>query len=472
MRITPQQLQIQLKDIKLPAKTPGLNLGSILRGTVLNVQSEAIVIQLNDGSNLRAVVENPERFLEGQTLDFKVIESEKEALPKLEIQSKSSDVPAKEMLKNVQMKVTTENIKAIDVLKSLGLNITKDNIETLEKNFKFVSKIAASIQEHGAEVSTQESNEMPLKELATKVINDLSQNLNYETPKNMKEADLKEVVIKLLDLAPKEQVTQEPMPKESVKLESLVKSLLGVVESSNQLDLPDTMDKLGGLMKFEKAFTMNNLSVFDKLMSESENITANAKELIELLDDKVSPKLLSLLKGFDIKNFGNEKAISDYVNEMMTELKEVADKTVSSRVKGSSQELMDKLTFLEKDQEALTWMQLPVQVNDTTKNLDIYMKHDKKEGNQMTKDNAKILIALNTDYLDTVQALIHVKFKKLNIDFRVMHDSVKVLIETHKNLLQSYLSEFDVDIKVENKNKLSLSEFVKEDTQHFINVKV
>lgn len=467
MRITPQQIKMQLQEMMQADKGQiQVKVGQAIMGKVLAIQTEAIMIQLDDGSNLRALVEQPERFVEGEMVKFQVKENEAGALPKLEIMSEKTQAGVKQMLSQVDIQPTEENIKAYEVLKSLDLSISKSNIETLTNNLKFIASFNKSMDPVLLpEVKTSEFIPETVK---PEIIAKLAEKLSFESPEAFKEAPLKEVVIKMLDLPqPEKQAVVEKLPKE------IVKEVFGLIrEASSEINTEDTLNKLGQLLKLNKPLTFKNIGILDKLTFESGKISEQIKELTTVLPEKSAPKLLALLKGFDIKSFETKDGVKMYFDELMTELKATHDTSASSRVKQSVEQLMESIQFLERDQEDISWLQMPIQMNQQLKNVDVYLKHDKKTGKKMTKDNAKILVALNTDYLDLVQAVIQVNNKKLNIQFNVQHESVKKLIEAHKSTLADFFDVYDTTIKVENKSKMSLSEFVEEDNAHYINVKV
>lgn len=467
MRITSQQIQMQLQEMKQSGKGQiQVKVGQAIMGKVLAVQTEAIMIQLDDGSNLRALVEQPERFVEGELVKFQVTENEAGALPKLEIMPEKAQTEIKQVLSQVDIQPTEENIKAYEVLKSLDLSISKSNIETLTNNLKFISSFNKSIDPVlFTEVKT--SDVMP-ETVKPEMIAKVAETLNFESPEAFKEAPLKEVVIKMLDLPqPEKQEVIEKLPKE------IVKEVFGLIrEATSEINTEETLGKLGQLMKLNKPMTFKNISILDKLTFEGGKISEQVKELSVMLSEKEAPKLLSLLKGFDIKSFETKDGVKQYFDELMTELKSTHDTSTSSRVKQSVEQLMESIQFLERDQDDISWLQMPIQMNQQLKNVDVYFKHDKKNGKKMTKDNAKILIALNTHYLDVVQAVIQVNQKKLTIQFNVQHDSVKKLIESYEKTLVDFFDMYETTIKVENRSKMSLSEFVEEDNTHYINVKV
>lgn len=505
MRISSQQIQMQLQDTKVSPKVMAeLKSGSTFEGKILSIQTRAILIQLNDGSSLRAVVDQPGRFVEGQQLTFQVLENESGELPKLSLvegKGGMSDAQIKQVFMAIDLKATTENIKAFDVLKSLDMNVSKDAIQNLTKNFQFLSKINQKLeillelptqsgegQKHNT-TTTENPRLLPQNALPQNVLpqNTLPQNtlsheiqslekmaemLKFDSVEHMKSADFKEVVLKVLDLESHSKTAQKMLPN----TKEVVKALFGLVRNEeNHLDVNKTMEKLGQLLKLNKTLTFKNFSVLDKLFTDNGKISEQVKNLISNVGlDKVSPKLLSLLKGFDPKAFESDKSVSNFFKELHTELTDLNHNSVSSRVKSGSQTLLDSINLLDKNQEDVSWLQIPIQMNKHTENIDIFLKNDKKEGNKLTKDNAKILIALNTHNLDLVQAYIQVKHAALDISFKLANDSVKQLIEQNIGKLEKFFAEtFDsIQITTESKARITFSEFLEEDTTHYINLKV
>ncbi|MBI9011905.1 MAG: hypothetical protein JEZ08_06700 [Clostridiales bacterium] len=495
MRITSQQIQMQLQDVKVSPKVLAqLKAGTAFEGKIISIQTQAILIQMDDGSSLRAVVDQPERFVEGQSLAFQVLESEGSELPKLEIlpqQKGLTEAQVKETLTNIDLKSTVDNVKAFEILKSLDLNISKNAIQTLTKNFQFLSKINESfdkivqtpvetenVSKIDANLVTQQSqssvDQLPqtLINEPTEALEKMSRLLKFESVEALKTADFKEVVLKVLEF---NEVTQDVKTTET-QPKDVIRAVMGLLrDDGNQLDMDKTMEKLGQLLKLEKPLNFKGMTLLDKLSFGDGKLSDQIKALVEQLDvEKMNPKLLSLLKGFDLKQLTTEKSVASYFDELMSSLRSLSDESPSNRIKSQSQMLMDSITFLKKDQEEVSWLQIPMRFNQQTENVDIFFKNDKKEGRQLTKDNAKILIALNTHHLDLVQAYIQVKNKTLDISFKVVDDNVKSLLEQNKSKLTSFFQEnYDqVSISIDSKGAISFSEFLEEDTSHFINVKV
>jgi len=475
MRITPQQLQIQLKDIQSSSKGQvNLKAGTNVLGKVLAVQSEAILIQLQDGSSSRAIVDQPDRFNEGTVLDFKVLESGENELPKLSIMT-GEDVSKqiKTVLSQVDISPSQESVKAYEVLKALDLNITKDSINTLTDNFKFLSTFNKSVEQLINEPIKME--QLVLPEVKDDILIKVAKELGFESIKEFKEANFKEVVIKSLEL-PSSVASDNSQSDKRVSNE-VIKTLFSLMrDDQGQVEIDKTMEKLGQLMKLEKPMTFKQMTTLDKLTFDESKISEQIKEVLEdvvkLPLENKPEKLLALLKGFNMEKLSDKAFVKEYFNEIASSLDKLIEELPKSRLRSSSEQLLESVQFLDSDQENLAWIQMPIQMNQTLHSVDVYFKQDKKSGQKMTKDNAKILIALNTDYLDLVQAVVEVKGQVLDIGFKVRHDSVKELIESQMAALGDYFDMYQVNLHVENREKISLTEFVEVENSHFINMKV
>lgn len=496
MRITPQQLQLKLSDLKINKAPAQVKLGDAFTAKIIAVQTQAILISLGDGSSLRALVQSPERFVEGQVLEFIVTEEPSEGLVKVAInnevvESKVLLDTIKNTLESVDLKNTDENIKAYQMLKSFSLPVTKENIQLLTQNFKYLNRVS-----EGVETKLMDNSGDFEK---------VSNQLNYNSPKEMLEAPIKEVVIRLLNAESQgviqndsqeiikteakvtENVTVNTVPDEefvSKQLEGsqkqvdgerqpLLKEALGLLKDfSGQLNIEDTMEKLGVLLKLDKPVTLKNVNFIDKVMMGKENIGEQLKVLLEqpILKDL---KVLSTFKGIDLKSIQSEDFLKEQFSEIIRELDQVKTH-VSSRVQGDIDKLIETISFLKKEQEDVSWIQLPISYNEKTENLEMFIKNDKKESGNYSKDNVKILIALDTHYIGNVQALISIKDTSLDIGFTLSDEKVESLFKqnypTLKKLLNDDFNIINIHTKVSG--KISFKEFVEDDSVHHINVKV
>lgn len=485
MRISAQQIQVQMKDLKLGNHVQ-LKSGDVFSGKVLAIQTEAILLQLGDGASLRALVQSPERFVEGQNLELIVTEEPEAGLVKVAINSESMESKIefdqiKQTFESVDLKVTKTHVEAFEMLKSLNIDVTKENIQKLAQNYKYVAKIAES---------TGSEKDLEL----------ISKTLAFDTKTEMLSKPIKDIVIRLLNLPLAEKgndhvkenleiKSQNPemkeMPKETTPLKTVnekievlekqvtsLKDAIGLIkDESGKPVLENTLEKLGLLLKLDKPVTMQTLQLMDKMMMGDESVGNLIKDLIEETEIKSNPKLLALLKGFDFKS--DQEDIKTYFNELLKNLDQ-AKPMVSSRLEKSMDRLSEQIIFLNKEQDDVSWMQVPVQFNQKTENLDIYIKHDKKASHKLSKENAKILLALNTDNLGLVQALVHVKGKSLDLNFTFEEEDIlNIFTKGFVKLEKSFEEEFDfVTINGKVKGKITFREFMEDDSIHHINVRV
>lgn len=503
MRITTQQVQMQLKELKTTGKaSPQLKSGDVLNGKIVEIQSKALLIALADGGFVRAEASDLERFSVDQQIIFQV-EDVDEKLVQVAIVKGDENQPlteiAKSQLQQIALDQTPENIKAYEVLVRLGIDVTKDNIQAMVRQFKQLSSLNAQmeniVKSSNINLSHQESNQ---------IIQRLVTELGYESKEQMLESTLKDVVVKMLHHEQGEMVKQElPLKQqgETVKQELPVKTqgqymdekaqtmvkgpdqlpaesvrkALGIVREmvSQKIDLPETMDKLGQLMKLNKPVNLNNFSLLDKL-SFDEHITKQVIALETTIESEVkSPRLLSLLRGLQLPQFETEDEVTKFFNQLQKELGDVQSQ-LSDKGKEQVSQLIKSLHFIQQDQELISWIQVPFQLNHQTRNLDIMIKPDKKDGRRNLREDANILISLDTNHLKRVQAYIQIKNKHLELKFRVADEGVKGLFEEKISALSGDLEEsFDtVHIKIDVEKPMGFAEFIEDTAQGHINMKV
>lgn len=496
MRISTQQIQMQMKDLKSNKEMP-LKLGDVFKGKVIAIQTEAILLQVGGGSSLRAAVEAPERFVEGQLLEFLVTEEPEGDLVKVaihseEIENKVAYNQIKHALETVDLKVSPENIKAYEMLKSYQIPITKDHIQNLSQNYKMLSKL---VDHTGSEKDIENLSktldmpkdillEKPIKDLVIKLLS-LPKVEGQAKPTIPAETGLKENIKSQTtiqpELAQKNTTTDQDLSRSENMKEgkSLVsdqmnqeKDVLGLLKDSDgKLNLENTFEKLGMMVKLEKPITMQSLKFADRIMMGEDIIGQQVKTLMEEPEIKKNVELMALLKGFDFKN--EKEDLKAFFTELVRNLEE-AKPFVSSRVEKTISDLNDQINFLSKEQDDVSWLQVPVQVRERTETLEMFVKQEKKKTKGSGQKQTKVLIALNTHNLGLVQALINIKDKGLQIDFSFDQEDILSVFSRAFNALQVQLSEEFENVQIDGKvrGKITFREFVEEDHTHHINVRV
>lgn len=533
MRITAQNKKILTQEVKLnQTSSKQVNAGDVFKAKIIAIHTEAILLKLSDGSSLRAQVSNPERFVEGETMDFTVSENvSKSNLPLIEIANLQDNTTMNNEIKlkldAVGIKPSDENIEAFKVLKDLGLEVTKENVLELTKNFKYLSKISDSFAKVSSEILGDSNKELSSKQaipdrqnasVKQTIVNDSNIKGNIEADDilskfaskiGVKDVDvlknlsLKEVVIKILDNVPKsnnsivenapkeenaqkevsekEALSTENKPKEAIKsLKSIINTVLGVStdeETGKTPVLKENIDKLGLLLKTNKSFSIKNLSMLSKLSFEETNMSEQVKSLgVKLEKFPELKELQVLLKGFNVEDFKTENRVKEYFDKLVAELSSVNTEVLTEDVKSDIKTLIDSVTFLEQDMNDVSWVQIPLNLNSKQGNLDIFIKDDNSNGKKYDRENVKILIALNTEYLNLFQAVIDIKNNVLNIDLKLEDEHVKEVVDQNIGVLRESLEieQFDdVNIQSSVRGKIQFSEFVSDAVNlGHINIKV
>lgn len=205
----------------------------------------------------------------------------------------------------------------------------------------------------------------------------------------------------------------------------------GLLDDLNQgqLNVQETMVRLGQLMQLDKPMTLNSLSLLDRLNFD-EGFQRQVNDLAQILSQDEGfdrPQLLSLLRGFDVTTLQSNQDVQVYFERLMIEL-EAAKYGMSERAKFPAELLKDSIRFLEQDQPLVTWIQMPIKIDTDIGNLDLLVKEDYQKNSKNNK-KTKILISLDTHYLKRVQAAIEVQANRINISFKVANDDIKTLFK-------------------------------------------
>lgn len=161
MRITPQQLQIQLQDVNRNHwVNREFNVGQILNGTITNVEDGQVTFMTEGQEAVTATVEDAGRFVSGQRLLFQVLESNADIL-RLSVVTEGAQrpnvTPVSDQLDLIQMPDTRENIQAFEVLRSLDMPVTRQSIQSLTQNFSALTVIHEMVQRLMPEVLRNEN---------------------------------------------------------------------------------------------------------------------------------------------------------------------------------------------------------------------------------------------------------------------------------------------------------------------------
>jgi hypothetical protein len=480
MRITPQQLQIQLHGVNRNNElNQNFNIGQLITGTITNVEEGQITFMTEGQEPVTASVEDASRFVSGERLVFQVLESNSDVFRLTVVNDTAQRVnltPVPEQLEHLQLSDSRENIQAFEVLQSLDMPVTRENIQGLTQNYQAVNVLHEMIQRVMPESLRNESPD---------ILNLIARDLNLTENSELLNRPLREIALQILERYPEglrenlpiaERTTRPVLQSEAAQVPLEARDLnlspsdflsrsFGLIEDLNQgrLNIQETMVRLGQLIQLDKPMTLNSLSLLDRLNMD-EGFQRQTNELIEILSQDETfdrPQLLSLLRGFDVTTLQSSQDVQVYFERLLIEL-QAARYGLSEKAKFPAELLKDSIRFLEQDQPLVTWIQMPIKIDTDIGNLDLLVKEDYKN-NTKNKPKTKILISLDTHYLERVQALIEVQSNKINISFKVANDEIKNLFVKQLSSLENELKDEKEHVQIEVKSQayVDYSDFVK-----------
>ena len=167
----------------------------------------------------------------------------------------------------------------------------------------------------------------------------------------------------------------------------------------------------------------------------------------DIVNKDIKDTLSNLVNKLQISNLKEKDKFSAVMKELYEGFEEIKDSissTDSNSVIGKHvEEIRASLDFLNRLNENMAFIQIPLNMNGAVKNLDIFVKKDNKSSKKIDSSNAKVFISLNTNNLDLVQVLIELNQKDINLNFKTANEKIKGIIKNNEELLSNKLKEQD-----------------------------
>lgn len=221
-------------------------------------------------------------------------------------------------------------------------------------------------------------------------------------------------------------------------------------------------------------------SVLDEMNSSPEKITNDVKhKLVQLLSSKEFSTIIKdtlskqmLLKPEEVVNSKN-------IDELYTKITRQANLAMEilSNSGGDNKELMasakninDNVTFMNELNQVVTYVQLPLLMNNKSAHGDLYVYTNKKSLKN-NDGNISALLHLDMDNLGPMDIYVALtNGTKLNTHFYLQDDATIDFIEAHIDALNDRLTKkgynvgVDISVKDGNKSKTNIAkEFMKDD---------
>ncbi len=249
----------------------------------------------------------------------------------------------------------------------------------------------------------------------------------------------------------------------------------------------DIIQRLTFLMKSDVKVSVNNLSRLTEFLENHETLSKEMIEVLELaekegvIDSKTKQELLDKSQNINLKFDGKD---DEKLSKFYSEIKEVSEKLlseVSSSTKSSEQlnnkanSLNDTVDFYNKINDKATMMLIPFTFNNKDIENSLYILSKKRVFKK--SDSMKVYMALDTNNLEKVKVLCDFSYDRLNVNFKVKEEHMK-LFESGRQELSKILESkgYDntfiyINKEEEKENILDMISF-DETINYMLNIKV
>lgn len=471
MRISDLSGMLNLNRLKnnIDKKTGGADVfktGDVIEGKVLEAQGKALVLMLNDGKMLRLQdmgnnsyqlgdAVKMELVKEGDVLMGRVIEVPVETMDKEEL----SDAA----LKQIGLETTEERKTVAKLLRLNGMPITKENVLALTEAKKYVSRLSDLTKGNMIDAS-----KLPIdKSIKSILIEHLNKSeLLYQAPKDGEITTVKELLAAEVSLKAAETLSKEALftAEKNVVLSSektmgmtpLLNDDGSVSKTSANAYLSEKLDKveyksLVFNLKNNVENTVKNLVLLDKVILGSDSVTRQLERFSKNMrfvfnksniSEQSHPALIKLLDSFQEISLRDYDLFKETADKLIESLKEEPSMTSIDRAVTSAQvqTITSSLTYLNDMSQNLVYVQMPVQLNDQTQNMDLYIKKNPKK-KQIDPSHCSIFLSLDTDNCYTVKSLLELNHEKATITFKLKDEDMVAYFDEHLEALEIALKE-------------------------------
>ncbi|WP_432400607.1 hypothetical protein [Wukongibacter sp. M2B1] len=481
-----------------------LKAGDILKAKVLSIVGDTIMLEINDKFALEAKDISSVRYNVGDLVEFTIADVSED---KLTIKSNISKLALLESkLSEMGIKLNDENKELVKLLFKNQIPITNENLSAILSTKNYYGKLSDLVKENNLPISSEtininikealknliKDNEIILKDESnqqvSKAIKDINQgdsrsNLSFinEFLDGGNKSPLEKLVFMLknnLNFNIKDNVLVDNIISGNKTITSQIEGLIKLLDDeamNNNIfrdnvniekSIQDTNPKNTLIRLMEKLDTSEENSIKESTVFKKSLQGINRKSKPEvfiqkseaseesnvnfeknLQNNEQKSKLLTLIQRLNASSVKGKGELTSIIKELFQSLDDIKNSVSTSEnrslITRHIDEIKTSFDFVNRLNENMAFIQIPININNSHKNLDIYIKKDEKSRKKINPQNAKIFISLNTNNLDLVQVLIEINKKDINLSFKVADKNIKKVIENNEALLVNKLKEYE-----------------------------
>lgn len=437
-----------IRDLSIGSKEISLEEGDIVKGKILDVESEEALIYIKGFGKIRANIQMELGRLIGKEVDFliksKTIE-EIQLKPILNFVDKTETLEISNSKTSYLIEILNqygieEDFVSMEYLKDLmeyNVPINEKNIVSGIKTLKRLEQLMDLDEDIHTILNLEKDTEIEKADIRNIIIiskeSDEENKTNLNSPIERTIAEIEEI---------KEIVEKTNINKDNIKLESKENKIqntdeISIKDLKSKLNIDSNIIKTTALfVKHDIKASINNIKYFLEL-NEAKDGFLKDLELLQK-DFKYEKFTISdkkaMINSVSYKNIIEENHMQYKI--LLKETKEYIDDNLDSmdkETKGRIEELENKLNFLDEMNQELNLIYLPMFLNNNYDNAITLLKE--KRNKEDFKDKINVFINLNTNNLGNIKIFCQSLGNILNIKFNgISEEDIKLFENKEKEL--------------------------------------
>lgn len=455
-----------------------LNEGQVVEGKIIYLNENLVSIKLSSGQVVHGNNISLHNFTEGQLLDFlvKSIDSSEIILvPKLSNEHNTVEKAnnlnyIKSLLLNINISPKIENISIVEYL--MKFNMSLDN-KTILEAIRAVEMVKKDIvnKDEGKHItpSTDNDTKAPIGNSIGKVETDRNFIKKVQLDKSLLEKST--INSKIIDNITEKVTTNVTSDKDLIDKSLLLNNSLKEEINLNSSSITgtklttekqtnyshetittndDLIKKVVFLMKSKISVSNKNLDLLNHLLSGKDFLLRDLNDMFKIissenLNAKYEKQLSKLMAGVNVElNTEIDKITLQNYYENLSKVLSNIHRDLGSKVESNNYReffnmLIEKLDFLEKLNQNLTFLYIPFALKDDELSKGIYiLKRPKKE---RESNKIRLCINVNTVNFDEIRVFCDVYKSSMNIRINLQDDYSEKIFNQQKNRLEESLKQ-------------------------------